>query len=89
MQCASLARMRPSKPSRTELHLIKENDSLRTTIICLRRELQDKQGAVGRLHILMRERTERIDQLNNRIEQLRDQNQRLAKMVQLMSGDPL
>jgi predicted nuclease with TOPRIM domain len=71
------ARMRPSKPSRTELHLIKENDNLRTTIVVLKRQLEDRDGHVGRLHILMRERIERIDELNDRIAQLRDQNRRL------------
>jgi chaperonin cofactor prefoldin len=43
----------------------------------------------------MRERIERIDELNDRIAQLRDQNrrldeeaERLAQMVRLTPGDP-
>jgi hypothetical protein len=44
---------------------------------------------------LMRERIERIDELNGRIAQLRDQNRRLdaenehlCEMVRLLPGDP-
>jgi chromosome segregation ATPase len=69
--------MHPPKPTPAELHLIKENDSLRTTIVCLRHELTNKEEHVGRLHVLMRERIERIDELNGKIEQLRAQNKRL------------
>lgn len=39
--------------------------------------MQDKEGHVGRLHILMRECTERIDELTATIDQLREQNRRL------------
>jgi hypothetical protein len=48
----------------------RDNDQLRTTICCLRREIETKQGAVGRLEYLLRERSERIDQLTAQIEQL-------------------
>jgi hypothetical protein len=78
--------MRPRKPSSAELHLIKENDSLRTTIVCLRRQIEDKQGAVGRLEILLRERLTRIDHLTAQVEQLRDQNRRLDVENQLLAG---
>jgi hypothetical protein len=60
-----------------EVQLQRENDSLRTTIVCLRHELTDKQGHVGRLEYLLCERSERIDELNGKIDQLRDQNRRL------------
>jgi hypothetical protein len=40
-----------------ELQLQRECDTLKTTICRLRRELENKQGAVGRLEVLMRERT--------------------------------
>ena len=38
---------------------------------------KNKQGTVGRLEVLMRERMERIDALTGTIERLRDQNKRL------------
>lgn len=75
-----------------ELHLIKGNDNLRTTIVVLKRQLEDRDGHVGRLHILMRERIERIDELNDRIAQLRDQNRRLDeendRLVEMMQLHP-
>jgi hypothetical protein len=78
--------MRPRKPSSTELHLIKENDSLRTTICCLKREIEDKQGAISRLEILLRERLTRIDHLTAQVDQLRTQNQRLDVENKLLAG---
>jgi len=87
--------MRPPKPTRTELHLKRENDRLLTSIVVPRRELENRQGAVGRLKVLMRERSQRIDELNGRIEQLREQNRRLdaenehlVEMVRLPPGAP-
>ena len=68
---------RPPKPTPAELKLKLENDGLKTTIVCLRRDIESKQGAVGRLEVLMRERMERIDELNGRLEQARAQNRRL------------
>jgi hypothetical protein len=46
-----MAAMRPPKPTSAELHLIKENDTLRTTIVCLRRDLTDKEGPRGQAEI--------------------------------------
>jgi hypothetical protein len=43
--------MRPPKPTPNELHLIRENDSLKTAIVELRREIENKQGHVQRLEI--------------------------------------
>jgi chromosome segregation ATPase len=57
--------------------LERENDQLRTTICSLRRELENKQGAVGRLELALIQRSERIDELANTIATLRDQNRRL------------
>ena len=55
----------------------------------LNRELENRQGVVGRLELLLRERLERIDSLNSKLEQLREQNRRLdqenehlAEMIQ-------
>jgi hypothetical protein len=79
-----------TKPSKAELQLRAEADKLTTTIVCLRRELEDKEGACQRLEILLRERLGRIDQLTGTIDRLRDQNRRLdqecehlAEMVRL------
>lgn len=85
--------MAPPKPTPAELHLKRENDILKTTIVCLRRELENKQGAVGRLEVLMRERIARIDELTGTIDRLREQNKRLdqenehlVEMVRLPPG---
>jgi hypothetical protein len=74
---------------------LRENDGLRTEIVRLRHDLADKEGYVGRLEVLMRERSERIDELNGKIDQLREQNRRLdaenehlVKMGRLPPGDP-
>ena len=71
-----------------------EIDALKTVVIQLRRELENKQGYAGRLEMLLRSRTERIDQLNGQLEQVRAQNrrldeeaERLAEMVRLSPGD--
>jgi hypothetical protein len=68
----------------------KENDQLRTIIVCLRTELRHKQDFVGRLEYLLHQRTEMIDALHGRIDQLREENrrldaeaERLAEMVRL------
>ena len=58
----------------------KENDALKTTICGLRRELENKQGAVGRLEVLLRERLTKIDQLNATIDRLREQNREKGQM---------
>lgn len=67
----------PQRSSLDTLKLQRENDGLRTTIVCLRREIENKQGAVGRLETLLRERLTRIDQLTAQVDQLRHQNRRL------------
>ena len=59
------------------LKLQRENDGLKTTIVCLRRELENREGAAGRLEVLMRERSARIDELTGTIDRLREQNKRL------------
>ena len=87
---------RPPKPTKAELRLKRENDELLMRIIRLRYEVENKQGAVGRLEILMRERMDRIDDLNAKLEQSRqqikrldDENERLVEMVRLPLGNPL
>jgi hypothetical protein len=73
----------------------KENDALKTTIVCLRTELRHKQDFVGRLEYLLHQRSEMIDALHGRIDQLREQNRRLdaenehsVEMVRLPPGAP-
>jgi len=61
-----------------------EIDALKTVVIQLRRELENKQGYPGRLEVLLRARTERIDELANTIAALRDQNRRINE-----EADPL
>ena len=57
--------------------LEQENNALKTTICCLRRELENKGGHVARLKFLLGERLNKIDQLNATIDRLREQNRRL------------
>src|SRR5262249_30005992 len=58
-------------------NLERENDRLRTTICCLRREIENKEGAVGRLELLLHERLSKIDELNAKLELAREHNQKL------------
>jgi hypothetical protein len=60
----------PWKPTATS-QLQRENDKLKTTIVCLRRELENRDGAVGRLELLLHERLTKIDALNAKLEQER------------------
>jgi hypothetical protein len=64
-----------SRPNVAQLQT--EIDALKTAVIHLRRELQNKQGANGRLKLLLRERLTRIDELTGQVEQLRAANQKL------------
>jgi hypothetical protein len=57
-----------------EVQLKQENHALQMVVLNLRRELEDKQGAVGRLELVLRERLTRIDDLNGKLEQARAQN---------------
>ena len=68
----------PRRASRIrEVQLQRENDGLKTVICCLRREIENKQGAVQRLEVLLCERLTRIDQLVAQVDQLRHQNKKL------------
>jgi hypothetical protein len=85
----------PWKSRRLE-PLEKENDQLRTVIVCLRTELRHKEDFVGRLEYLLHQRSEMIDALHGRIDQLREQNRKLdqenehlVEMVRLPPGGPL
>ena len=69
-----------------------ERDQLRMDIIRLRHELETKQGAVGRLEVLVRQRSNRIDELNGKVEQLRHQNRQLDQenesLAELVRSSP-
>lgn len=64
-----------SAPALAQLE--KENGALRMTIVQLRRELGNKQGALGRLRTLVHQRSTTIDDLRGRLEQSQAQVQRL------------
>ena len=75
-------------PPKVLSNLERENDRLRTTVCCLRRELENKEGAVGRLELLLQERLTKIDELSSRLDQSREQvrhlgleNQVLVEMI--------
>jgi len=81
-----------SRPDAAELE--RNVDELRTVIIRLRRDLTNKEGYADRLEVLLRARTERMDELANTIATLREQNRRLneeadhlAEMVRMSPGD--
>jgi chromosome segregation ATPase len=84
------------RPTHDELKLIKENDELKTTIICLRHELANRKGHIERLRYLLVARLARIDELNSKLDQLRDQNRKLdtenehlCEMMRLQPGGAL
>ena len=52
-------------------------DELRTTVIRLHREVENKAGYAAKLELVLRQRTETIDALNARLEQSREQCRRL------------
>jgi len=79
-------------PPKVLSNLERENDKLRTTICSLRCELENKQGAVGRLELLLHERLAKIDQLVAQVDQLRHQNKKLdeeAEHLAQMVAAPL
>jgi hypothetical protein len=73
---------------RTEWELA--NDQLRMELIRLRRELENKQGAVGRLELALHQRHQTIDTLRGKLEAARaacarldQENDALAELVRL------
>ena len=63
-----------------------ENDALKTTICCLRRELENKNQYTGKLEYLVHERSERIDELSAKLEQLREQLRRLGLENEILTA---
>jgi hypothetical protein len=68
---------RPRQRSRAETLLMKELDNWKTKVCVLRRELETKQSYADKLTYLLRQRSERIDELNSKLAQVREQNRRL------------
>jgi hypothetical protein len=70
-----------------------EVDRLKTVICCLRRELENKEGAVGRLELLLHERLTKIDELTSRLEQSREQIRRLDLqneiLIEMIAAPPV
>ena len=68
----------PRQARLSEAQLKQENDGLRTTILCLRREIESKQGHVQRLEVLLCSRLQTIDELHAKVDSLREQIKRLT-----------
>jgi chromosome segregation ATPase len=66
----------PWKPRRLN-PIEKENNQLRSVVIQLREQLRTKQTAVSGLELALRERSERIDALQDRLEQSQAQIRKL------------
>jgi hypothetical protein len=76
----------PRKPNIDALELQRENDGLRTTIVCLKREIENKAGHVQRLEVALCSRSRTIDELHAQLEQARAQINRLrSNSVLLLS----
>jgi hypothetical protein len=67
----------PWKPAALS-DLEREKRALQMAVLKLRQELESKQTYTSRLEFLLRERSERIDQLTGVIDQLRTANQKLG-----------
>jgi len=52
-------------------------DELPTTVIRLRREVENKAGYAAKLELVLKQRTQTIDALNGKLEQARAQCRRL------------
>ena len=83
--------MRPPKPTPKELLLRRENDGLKTTICCLRRELTNKEAYAAKLELVLHQRLETIDALPGKLKQsqkqirrLDQEAERLADMIRIM-----
>ena len=73
----------------------RDNAALRMTIVQLRRELTNKESYAAKLELVLHQRSNTIDKLHGKIDQLREQNRRLdqenehlVEMVRLPPGGP-
>jgi septal ring factor EnvC (AmiA/AmiB activator) len=67
-------------PRRTPaaVQLKRDNDALALQLVRLREQLRNKEHYASGLEVLLRERMERIDELNATIDRLREQNRRMT-----------
>ena len=83
---------RPRQHTRFEVQLVRETDNLKTAILNLRHELANKERYAGRLEYLLRTRSEKIADLNGKVEQLRRLNTQLdaenERLVEMMRFTP-
>jgi hypothetical protein len=72
-------------PRRTPaaVQLKRDNDALALQLVRLREQLRNKEHYASGLEVLLRERMERIDELNATIDRLRQQNQQLRDAAML------
>ena len=72
--------------------LKRHNDELARQLLRVREQLRDKEYRCSGLEMILRERLKRIDELNGKIEQLRDQNRRLdaenEHLVEMVKLEP-
>ena len=72
-------------PRRTPaaVQLKRDNDALALQLVRLREQLRNKEHYASGLEVLLRERMERIDELNATIDRLRQQNRQLRDAAML------
>ena len=65
------------------VQLKRDNDALALQLVRLREQLRNKEHYASGLEVLLRERMERIDELNATIDRLRQQNRQLRDAAML------
>jgi selenocysteine lyase/cysteine desulfurase len=77
---------KPRQLTSAEVELSKENHALQMALLNLRQQLSSKQTYTERLEYLLRERLTRIDELNAKLEQSRQQIRRLGLENELLTA---
>jgi hypothetical protein len=67
----------PWRPKLDALKLQRKNDELMFQLVRVREQLQQKEGYLVGMGVLLDQRAERIDRLTVQIDQLRQQNKKL------------
>jgi regulator of replication initiation timing len=82
----------PWKPAATS-DLQRENDGPRSEIVKLRHELATKRNQLRALELALRERLQKVDELNATIDRLRAANKRLDQeaehLAQMIAAPPV
>jgi len=69
------------------LHPIeRENQALKTQLVLAHSQLENKDGAMRRLELVVRERNQRVDRLIATIDQLRQQNRKVDEEADRLSN---